>query len=141
MLKRIPFMSLAVADRSGRPYISMLLFASDRSWNIYFATHEETAKAQVLAKNPRVSLCMYELGNGYFQMSGTAKKVHDAKLAAKVMDEIAAKAAGVEKFWPPILAQQGEVYAVYRIETNWVRCMDLKDMPIRSRTPKFLQIK
>jgi len=142
MLHRIPFMTLGLSEKkTGKPHVATMLFAIDKDWNISFATHEHSLKFLLLSQNPLVSMCMHEIEKVYFQMSGRATRITDSRRIKKILDEISYKAASVEGFWPPALAISGKDYVFFQVKPDWIRAMDISNLPLRSDTPPYLNIK
>lgn len=53
-------MSLATLDKEGHPSVSMVLYASDDSFNIYFGTRKIFGKYHALVADPHVGLTVIE---------------------------------------------------------------------------------
>lgn len=135
-LREVSIASLAVA-MDNKPMSSVILFAVDDDFTFYFATHDDSFKAQAIYKNPQVSLSIWDFGKMLVQIDTQAQKIVDSDEVSITLDKIASSAAGLKNFWPPILQVEGDEYAVFKLSPDWIRILDLSDSNIKSKRMLF----
>lgn len=123
-LKENPIMSAAMCGGSDRPVSTVLLFAVDDNFAIYFATRGGTYKDKALSINPMMSVSVWKHKEMEVQMSGKAAKVTDPKEIDDHLDRLVDAIEMIDDFWAPILRMKGD-YVFYRFKPDWVRVLDL----------------
>ena len=124
-LKRSPIMSLAACN-DGKPVSSVVAFAIDNDFTIYFATHSDSIKAKALLANPTLSYSVWENEQMLVQGGGEARALNGPEydqamnLILKAIDQL-------ENFWPPILRITGTNYTAFAVKPTWARALDLSD--------------
>lgn len=137
-LRKVAIMSVAV--NGPKPISSVLLFAIDDDFTIYFATLKESHKARALEENPAISLSVWEHDSMFVQATGTAEIIQDETQALEAVDKIANSAMGLTSFWPPVLQVKGHNYVVYKVTLDWVRTRSLADKTMVEKESKFEEV-
>jgi general stress protein 26 len=130
-----PFLTLATCSRAGEPHSSVLLYDIDDNFTIYAVTHQETYKVSHLIDNPVVGGSIYEVGNAYVQFHGVMTPIKSSAKILRIFERLAAKAAKVKKFWPPIFKFPGQDYFVFSIKPTWLRYMPLESKAVTEKRP------
>lgn len=136
-LKRNPIMSAAMCGEQ-RPVSTVLLFAVDNDFTIYFATKVGTYKDKALNINPMMSISIWKNGEMEVQMSGKSEKVTDLNQIDSQLDKLASSVEMVDSFWAPILKLNGE-YVCYKMKPDWVRVLDLSSDSISESESSFTE--
>lgn len=137
-LQKMSVMSVAI--NGPEPVSSVLLFAIDDDFTLYFATLKESYKAQALEKNPAISLSVWEHDTMFVQASGVVERITDEAEALEAVDKIANAAIGLTNFWPPVLQIKGHDYVVYKVTLKWLRTRSLMDKTIVEKESKFEEV-
>ncbi len=133
-------MSIA-AVYQGRPLSSILLFAIDDDFTLYFATHTDSFKSKALMENPLVSLSVWSQGEMLVQADGNAQVVKDAATCDQILVKLSNSAVGIENFWPPVLRiRDSSGYTVFQIKLHWLRVLDLHSDTITAKELPFTEI-
>jgi len=53
-------MHLATVGKDGAPYVSILVYASDDAFNLYFVTYKHSKKAENIKNDARTSVAIWE---------------------------------------------------------------------------------
>lgn len=138
-LRSVSVMSLAVNGEKG-PISTILLFAVDDDFTFYFATHKNSFKASALLKDNRVGLSVWSFNQMLIQGDGVATMISDQESIDNTLGKLSDSVARLGDFWPPVLRITGGDYAVFKIEVNWLRKLDLSDNKIHGSNEQFLQI-
>lgn len=137
-MRSMPIMSAAI---NGTPPIStILLFAIDDDFTMYFAALSTSFKAKALEKDSGFSFSIWEHDKMYVQASGNAQLLQDPEEIDAAVDKLATAAIGIENFWPPVLQIKGQDYRVYRLDLNWIRIRSLSDKTLVEKTSKFVEV-
>ncbi len=131
-------MSVAI-NSSDRPVSTILLFAIDDDFTVYFATHKSTQKAKALSVDNKISLSVWGHKKMLVQASGVAEEITDGDELENTLDKLAMATDVVEDFWPPILQAKGDDYVAYRIKLDMLRILDLTKQQIHVKS-QFVQI-
>ncbi len=129
----------AAINNAERPVATVLLYAIDDDFTMYFATHRSTIKAKSLAIDPKISFSVWRNHEMLIQASGATREVTDSNQLESVLDKLAESTTTVEDFWPPILQVKGSDYVVYEIKIDWMRALDLSNVAIHNEQ-QFSQI-
>lgn len=138
-LRSTGIMSIA-ANSSEYPISTVVLFAIDDDFTMYFTTHIGSKKAKAIEKDPRVSLSIWELNKLYVQAAGDVIQVTKREDIDAILDKLAQTSAQLEDFWPPILRLESDEYAVYRLNLVWMRVLDLSPDSMKAKTLPFQEI-
>lgn len=139
-LRKYPIMNIAVVGEN-KPISSVLLFAIDDDFNIYFGTHEDTFKAQALLKNPKISLSVWQHDIMMVQADGVATQVTDKKVIEETIDKIINSTDNLDGFWPPVVRiKNHSSYVVFCIKLNWLKATDLENKNITDREPTHTEL-
>jgi nitroimidazol reductase NimA-like FMN-containing flavoprotein (pyridoxamine 5'-phosphate oxidase superfamily) len=134
-LRENPIMSAAV-NSPEMPISTVLLFAIDDDYTVYFAAKKGSYKVNALEKNPKISMSDWVLNQMLVQMSGEVTQIGD-DLAREALDKLAEAVTKVEDFWPPILRIEGDEYQVFKVKVTWVRALDLTTNAIKESGSAF----
>lgn len=138
-LKSVSIMSLAINYET--PISTILLFAVDGDFTFYFATHKDSFKSKAIELNNKVSLSVWQHDKMLVQASGTATLLEDQAESTDALNKIVNALDNIQDFWPPVLRFHGDDYAVYKIDTNWLRVLDLTEKTIYAEDSPFFEIK
>lgn len=138
-LKSVSIMSVAINYET--PISTVLLFAVDGDFTFYFATQKNSFKQKALEINNKISLSVWEHGKMLVQASGKAELVEDEKESTDALNKIVNALDNIHDFWPPVLRFHGDEYAIYKIDTNWLRVLDLSEKTIYAEDSPFFEIK
>lgn len=119
-------MSIATFS-DAKPQSSIVLYAIDYDFTMYFVTHRDSHKARALLKNNNISLSIWEHKQMLVQADGKVTELVDQKNISKVMDKIAVQASKDGSFWPPVLRFGDKEYIVFKITLQWMRALDLSN--------------
>lgn len=122
-LRQYPIMSLA-ASLDGQPVSSVVVFAIEDDFSLYFTTHSESYKARALRQNSAISISVFEINTMLVQAGGHATELFDEDQRGATKKVTAALDA-LTNFWPPILRFSGETFTSFHIKLDWVRALDL----------------
>ncbi len=129
-------MSVSV-NSSQYPVSTILLFAVDNDFTLYFATHSDSFKAKALAENNKMSISVWEHHKMLVQGYGDVHKLEDADEIAATLDKLAVSVVRIGDFWPPVLRVGGSGYSVYRLKLKHIRALDLVSENIKERELPF----
>ncbi len=129
-------MSIAVCDQS-KPLSSIVLFAVDDDFTIYFASLRDSFKARTLQKNNKISLCVWQTKQMLVQADGEVSLLQKKKEAGEALEKIVQSATSLEDFWPPILQIKGHDYQVFKVHLTWMRALDLTSAHISETESMF----
>ncbi len=124
-LKHTPILSLAACNE-GKPVSSVVAFAIDDDFTIYFATHSDSIKAVALRQNPILSYSVWKEDQMLVQGGGEARELQGQEYD-QAMNSILKTIDQLENFWPPILRITGTNYTAYAVKPTWLRALDLSD--------------
>lgn len=128
-MRSVSIAALAVTDGT-KPMSSIILFALDDDFTMYFGTHRDSFKSQAILKNPNVSLSIWEHKKMLVQIDAKAQEVSESEKADAFLDKIVSASANVHDFWPPVLQIEGDEYIVFKVRPHWLRVLDLSDQRI-----------
>lgn len=123
-LSKNQVMSIAISSED-KPTASVVIYHVDEDLNLYFVTDENSYKAKILLKNPKISLAVWKFSQLLIQADGITELISETLYKHKIIDEIAQAAVKIKKFWPPILAISDVKYSVFKIKPSWMRLMDI----------------
>lgn len=124
-LKKTPILSLA-ACHEGKPVSSVVVFAIDDDFTLYFATHSDSIKAKALRTNPTISYSVWKLDDMMVQGGGEAREMQGEEYN-QAMNKILKAINQLENFWPPILRITGGDYTAFAVKPTWARALDLSE--------------
>lgn len=124
-MKSVGIMSIAI-NHHEYPISSIVLFAVDDDFTLYFATHANTNKARALQSDPKLSFSIWEQHNLLIQGSGDVEILSDAEEINGVLDKLAKSAISIKDFWPPILQLEPDFYAVFKITPKQMQAIPLE---------------
>jgi nitroimidazol reductase NimA-like FMN-containing flavoprotein (pyridoxamine 5'-phosphate oxidase superfamily) len=122
-LKGMPILSLS-ACKEGKPVASIVVFAIDDDFTIYFASHGDSIKAEALRQNPTLAYSVWKQDTMLVQGGGEARELKDEEYS-RAMNKILKAMENIENFWPPILRITGENYTAFAVKPAWIRALDL----------------
>lgn len=124
-----------------KPLNSVLLFHIDDDCALYFATHENTYKAQALVTNPQVSFSVWEHKKMLVQGAGEAHPVENISQRDTILERIVGAVDNIDSFWPPVLRIKNNTpYVVYKVSPSWLRTLDLSEDTITSADDPYTEI-
>ncbi len=108
------------------PIATILLFAIDDDFTLYFATHIETAKSRALQAHPKFSYSIWEHHKMLVQASGEATRITEYEEVERTLEKLAMSAASIEDFWPPVLQLDPDEYIIFKIKTTQMQVIPLE---------------
>ena len=139
-MRRESIMSIALNSPRG-PISSMVLFAIDEDFTIYFATHEDTFKSKAILEDNRISFSVWEKNVMLVQAKGVATPIEDIYHKDISLEKIVHAVDNIDSFWPPVLRIRNDSeYVVYKIKPDWVRALDLTSKTITALVDPFVEI-
>lgn len=139
-LKKTSLMSVALCQKDNKPLSTILLFALDDDFTLYFATLSSSYKAKAIENNKNISFSVWQPEEILVQANGVIDQVTDLKIAEEVVDKIASAAATLDDFWPPVLQIKGHEYSVYKVKINWLHALDLSSRNLVEKTSLFTEV-
>lgn len=136
-LRNNPIMSAAMCGEE-RPVSTILLFAVEDNFQLYFATKLDTYKERALRVNRLMSVSIWKNREMEVQMSGSAERVTDENVIDSALDKLAMSVNMVDGFWAPILRMNGE-YVIFTMKPDWVRVLDLSSESISESESGFTE--
>ena len=128
----------AAVNTNSMPISTVLLFAIDDDFTLYFAARKGSYKVNALEKDQRISMSDWVYKNMLVQMSGTASEVTGDEVGP-VLDKIAESVIKVEDFWPPVLRIHGGEYQAFKVKITWIRALDLTMNLIKDTDSTFTE--
>ncbi|MCA9390257.1 pyridoxamine 5'-phosphate oxidase family protein [candidate division WWE3 bacterium] len=132
-------MSIAVAHEND-PISSVVIFAVDDDFKMYFTSRKDSFKAKALQNNPKISYSVWEHDQMLVQGAGTVTQITDSEVYDLSLDKIIDAVSHLKDFWPPILRIEGDDYVVYEIVPHWLRVLDLTRKTVSEDKPPFTEI-
>ena len=123
-----------------KPAVSVMLFAIDDSFNIYFATHRNSYKSKNLLSNPKVGIAIWEHTKMLIQIDADVEEITNSDDVAKALDMLADQATKSEEFWPPVFRINNGEYVIFKAKPYWARALDLTRSTIRQEDTPFTEI-
>lgn len=123
-----------------KPAASVMLYALNDDFSLYFATHKDSYKSQNLQKNPQISLCIWEHLKALVQMDGKVEVVENEQEKSVAMDKLADAATKDKEFWPPLFRIKGDEYIIFKMSPQWGRLLDLSRSTITQEETPFVEI-
>lgn len=139
-MRKYPIMSIAVAD-GDQPMSSIVLFAMDDDFTLYFSTGSKSYKSKALAHNNKISFSVWEFGKLHVQGYGTAAPLTDEAEADAVLDKITISLSRYHDFWPPVAGLWGQDYVLFKVKTDWVKAMDLSKISLKEPNSPFTEFR
>ncbi|PIR64631.1 MAG: hypothetical protein COU63_01265 [Candidatus Pacebacteria bacterium CG10_big_fil_rev_8_21_14_0_10_36_11] len=140
-MKKTSIMSAAFCHQNNKPLSTILLFAIDEDFTMYFATLSSSYKAKAIEENNQISISVWEHKQMLVQANGSISKINDPAELNTALDKIVESSATHEDFWPPVLQISGHDYAVYKIKLSWLRALDLTSPYLVENKSLFTEIK
>jgi len=132
-------MALATS-MNNKPSSSVLLYAVNGDFTMYFMTHGHSFKAKNLRENPQASLSVWAKDEMLVQADVTVEELTDDMEKPQAMDRLAEAAAKDDDFWPPLLRLDGDDYVVFKATPVWLRALDLATKEVHDSGPPFTEI-
>lgn len=139
-LRRKSIMSAAFVRDGSKPLSTILLFAIDDDFTLYFATLKDSYKAKAIVENNNISIAVWEEKEMLVQANGLVEQELDADNAEKIVEKLANSAAGLDDFWPPVLQIKGHDYAVYKVKLTWLHALDLTSKSLVENQSLFTEV-
>ena len=139
-LRKVSIMSAAFVRDDNKPLSTVLLFAIDDDFTMYFATLKSSHKAQAIINNPNISLSVWQDKEILVQANGTVTQETDPILAEKIVEKLANSAANLKDFWPPVLQIAGHDYAVFKVKLTWLHALDLTSTSLVENQSMFSEV-
>ncbi|MBT4124271.1 MAG: pyridoxamine 5'-phosphate oxidase family protein [Candidatus Pacebacteria bacterium] len=139
-LQKTSLMSVALCQKDNKPLSTILLFALDDDFTLYFATISSSYKAKAIENNKNISFSVWKPEEMLVQANGVVDQITDQKAAEEVVDKIAEAAASLDDFWPPVLQIKGHDYSVYKVKINWLHALDLSSKNLVEKTSLFTEV-
>ncbi len=119
LLKGKNFVSLGTINRDGSPHVTTLWVDTDGR-NVLVNTAKKRVKDLNVARDPRVSLAVFDLTNPYYRLhlDGKVVKQITGKKADDHIDSLSAKYTGVKKYKK---SNPTEHRVIYVIEPTHIR--------------------
>lgn len=133
-------MSAAFVRDDDKPLSTILLFAIDDDFTLYFATLKESYKAKALEENNNISISVWSQKEMLVQANGIVEQETDAERAEIIVDKLADSAVELDDFWPPVLQIKGHEYAVYKVKFNWLHALDLTSTNLVEKNSLFTEV-
>jgi uncharacterized pyridoxamine 5'-phosphate oxidase family protein len=137
-LRNNPIMNIAVVDNN-KPMASVVLFAVDDNFTIYFAAHNASFKTKALLKNTKISFSVWKHHTLLVQGDGIATPSLPQQNDV-LLDKLALASTNIDDFWPPILSVGDGNYVTFTVVPTWLRILDLKHLKIFEDTDPFINI-
>lgn len=125
---------LATCRPDGHPHASTVYFWIDDDWKVFFMTRRSTRKFADIQVNPRIAMVVgAEFSPHTVQMQGTAVWLQEPEYMRDFLERMLAH-KNIDHlyhgdFLPknPFPQLKGEDYAMFRVDIDWLRWMDLSD--------------
>lgn len=137
-MRSISVMS-AACSLQGKPISTILLFALDDDFTLYFATRRDSYKQKALSMNSQMSISVWEHKKMLVQSSGHATQIIDENAQKEALTKIVNATDNIEDFWPPVLQINGGDYTVYKYTPEWLRAMDLSNTKIKTGDTSYTE--
>lgn len=119
------FAALGTINASGAPHLTIMWYLLDGD-EIVFNTKAGRAKESNLARDPRVSLLVYDDdGYKYMRIDGRVRTITDPEIAHRDIARLAVRYSGEEKAKAAIARFEREERISYRLPTT--RVYDYRD--------------
>ncbi|MCC7147085.1 MAG: pyridoxamine 5'-phosphate oxidase family protein [Phycisphaeraceae bacterium] len=121
-------LSLATADKAGRPHAANLQFAADEEFNLYFVSAPDSLHSVNLATRREVALTIYDhqdqepAGIRGLQMTGICQPLRIGAEKGRA-DQLYREKFAFLKDHPELEAVLGRM-TMYRIQPMWIRWID-----------------
>jgi general stress protein 26 len=139
-LRKTSLMSAAFVRDGDKPLSTILLFAIDDDFTLYFATLKTSYKAKALEENKNMSISVWAEKEILVQANGTVEQETDGEKAEEIVEKLADAAAGLDEFWPPVLQIKGHEYAVYKVKFDWLHALDLTSTNLVEKESLFTEV-
>jgi len=139
-LRKVSIMAAAFVQEGNKPLSTILLFAIDDDFSLYFATLANSHKAQAIKENNQISLSVWQEKEILVQANGQVEQVADAVVAEEIVEKLASSAAGLDDFWPPVLQIKGHDYAVFKVKLTWLHALDLTSKSLVENESLFTEV-
>lgn len=139
-LRKTSLMSAAFVRDGDKPLSTILLFALDDDFTLYFATLKTSYKAKAIEENKNISIAVWKEKEMLVQANGVVEQETDPEKAEKIVEKLADSAAGLEDFWPPVLQIKGHEYAVYKTKITWLHALDLTSTSLVEKQSLFSEV-
>lgn len=123
-----------------QPAASIMLYAIDEHFHIFFTTHRNAYKAQNLLRNPKIGIAIWKPQERLVQIDGETDEVTDPEKQTQIMDKLADSAAQDINFWPPVFRITGDSYIIFEVTPTWIRSLDLSRNTITQETSPFTEL-
>ncbi|MBP9690631.1 pyridoxamine 5'-phosphate oxidase family protein [Candidatus Woesebacteria bacterium] len=114
------------------PIATILLFALDDDFTLYFATHLLSSKSKALQAHPKFSFSVWEHHKMLVQGSGVATQITEYEEIERTLEKLAMSAVNIENFWPPVLQLDPDEYIIFKIKTTQMQVIPLESDTISS---------
>jgi PPOX class probable F420-dependent enzyme len=113
LLKGKNFVSLGTINRDGTPHVTTLWADTDGK-NVLLNTAQKRVKDVNVARDPRVSVAVFDLENPYYRvhLDGKVVKQITGKEADDHIDSLSAKYTGVKKYKKSNPAEKRVIYVI-----------------------------
>jgi uncharacterized pyridoxamine 5'-phosphate oxidase family protein len=125
---------------NNKPAVSVMLFAMNDNFDVYFATHRKSFKSQNLLVNPKVGIAIWEHNKMLIQIDAEVEEVIETPEQLGVLNMLADQVAKSENFWPPVLRINNGEYVIFKAKPTWVRALDLVRSTISQESTPFTEI-
>lgn len=139
-MRKVSIMSAAFVQDDSKPLSTVLLFAIDDDFTMYFATLKSSHKAQAILNNPNISLSVWQSKEILVQANGIVTQEVDPLKIEDIIDKLASSAAGLNDFWPPILQMTGHDYVVFKVKLTWLHALDLTSTSLVENQSMFSEV-
>ena len=133
-------MSASFVRDGNKPLSTILLFAIDDDFTLYFATLKTSYKAKALEENKNISISVWNQKEMLVQANGTVEQETDGERVEVIVDKLADSAVGLDDFWPPVLQIKGHDYAVYKVKFDWLHALDLTSTNLVEKESLFTEV-
>jgi general stress protein 26 len=139
-LRKTSLMSAAFVRDGDKPLSTILLFAIDDDFTLYFATLKSSFKAKALEENNNISIAVWGEKEMLVQANGVVEQEKDLEKAERIVEKLADSAAGLDDFWPPVLQIKGHDYSVYKTKITWLHALDLTSTSLVENQSLFSEV-
>lgn len=138
-MRSVSIMSAAMISSDG-PVNSILLFAVDNDFTMYFSTHGGSRKAKALANNPHIALSVWKYNEMLVQAEGIATQIEDPETIDTIFDKLSTAVQNIKDFWPPVVHIEGGRYSIYKVKLTRMSVLSLNNLTIHDYHDPFLPI-
>lgn len=138
-MREVSIMSVAAIAPDG-PVSSILLFAVDEDFTLYFSTHGESRKAKALAHNPHIALSVWKYNEMLVQADGIATPIEDTTTIDTVFDKLANAVSKIKDFWPPVVHIEGDHYTIYKVKLTRMSVLPMNNLTIHDYRNPFISV-